>query len=1101
MSQVNFFFPAHETTFMVGKSGSGKSTIGNLLMKYYEATQGEILIDGQSIQTIDVDWLRQNITLVQQQSVLFNETILQNIAFGRTDPSTRVEIMGAAQTADLEQTLMDLPKGINTLVGIGGASLSGGQQQRVALARARLRDSPIVILDEATSALDQKSRVKVMDRIREWRKGKTTIIITHEVSQIQDDEYVYVLENGKVVQEGYCKNLAEKEHGKFSSFLTPKSSASPTSGDARMDSDPLSPLIASPVTGLPDVEDVKPNVSRFSRILGVKLSDQQRYSRNSGIFEGAVGISAPSTNVVRAVERWATPEMPSKPGFQSFEPSRTQQAPALDFSSPTESYSIFPPQSVPRPEASTSASPQLDPRSSFRTLPPAHLNTNFKVSQHVSRPRLVPIASVKRTSTYGPLSPDSNGNLNWSAPAYDDKDSRRWPLSLDTSVKVVSKRGEPKSEEPPQEKQRLNREGAAESQKLEAREASSIMQIFRTIWPIISQKDRAILIFGFIAAFIVAVATPAFAVILGQLIGVYYAPADRAALGLKWCLILLGVAIFDAFATFCSHLCLEYAAQQWVNGLRIEALKRILAQPRSWFDTEKNSADRLSECLDRNAEEMRNLIGRFAGPAFTTFWMLSTSIVWSLIISWKLTLVAIACMPVGYLNTRIFNWVSSRWEDKCNQAADFASSVFTETFSNIRVVRALTLETHFKLKHDRAIDNGFRVGLRRCIYSSISFGFIDVLSVVTITTILYYATFMTTHGQLSVTGALQVANLLVMGIANTVGVLNMIPQINSSRTTGTQMLYLAQLPKRSSHETTSDTRVPTPFPVVFNNLSFKYPNKTIGRKTLSNINLTIENGTCTALVGPSGSGKSTIASLLLGLYPPSNPASSPHPLTFNNVSISDLNTTSLRNYMSIVAQKPLLFPSSVYENIIYGLPENSPYRNLDAAKQAAVDAGIHDFVMGLASGYGTVIGEGGMGISGGQAQRVAIARALVRKPKILILDEATSALDKISADAVRDAISNVIERGRHSRTEDATAVVIITHDIEMMKIAERIVVLEQGEIKEVGGFNELRRKRQALGRLLGDVVDEVEEVGIPLVPRTRDSWVRRDDFGMGKGSI
>lgn len=119
---------------------------------------------------------------------MFNETGYRNIAFGREDTVASEDVLNAIKTADLQQTIISLPEGLETLVGSNGKSLSGGQQQRIALARARLRDSPIVILDEATSALDHTSRLKVMEEIRNWRQNKTTIIITHDVSQIRDGE-------------------------------------------------------------------------------------------------------------------------------------------------------------------------------------------------------------------------------------------------------------------------------------------------------------------------------------------------------------------------------------------------------------------------------------------------------------------------------------------------------------------------------------------------------------------------------------------------------------------------------------------------------------------------------------------------------------------------------------------------------------------------------------------------------------------------------------------------------------------------------------------------------------------------------------------------
>jgi ATP-binding cassette, subfamily B (MDR/TAP), member 1 len=198
LSKSTFFFPAGETTFVVGKSGSGKSTLGNLLMPVYEPTAGRILIDGTSIGELDINWLRNSITLVQQQSILFNETIFRNISFGQRDylGVTKKQARVCIDLAALQSTIQDTPKGLDSQVGSGGSALSGGQKQRIAVARATLPDTPVLILNESTSALDYGSRKTVMEGIREWRRRKTTIVITHDISQIREDDFVYILEKG-----------------------------------------------------------------------------------------------------------------------------------------------------------------------------------------------------------------------------------------------------------------------------------------------------------------------------------------------------------------------------------------------------------------------------------------------------------------------------------------------------------------------------------------------------------------------------------------------------------------------------------------------------------------------------------------------------------------------------------------------------------------------------------------------------------------------------------------------------------------------------------------------------------------------------------------
>lgn len=217
---------------------------------------------------------------------------------------------------------------------------------------------------------------------------------------------------------------------------------------------------------------------------------------------------------------------------------------------------------------------------------------------------------------------------------------------------------------------------------------------------------------------------------------------------------------------------------------------------------------------------------------------------------------------------------------------------------------------------------------------------------------------------------------------------------------------------------------------------------------LSSVSLAIHPGTITALVGASGSGKSTITSLIMGLYPPASGK-----IEFDSVSIESLDLAALRAHIAIVPQTPFMFPLTVAQNIAYGLDENSPLACMKSIREAATAVGIDEFISSLPEGYGTMIGMGGTGLSGGQAQRVAIARAIVRKPKLLILDEATSGLDAESALVVRSMVSEMSRKGD-------SAFLIVTHEREMMRMCEDIIVLGQGgAVVERGGFDNLLAKK------------------------------------------
>jgi ATP-binding cassette subfamily B (MDR/TAP) protein 1 len=461
---------------------------------------------------------------------------------------------------------------------------------------------------------------------------------------------------------------------------------------------------------------------------------------------------------------------------------------------------------------------------------------------------------------------------------------------------------------------------------------------------------------------------------------------------------------------------------------------------------------------------MRNLIGRFIGLAITISTMLSITVLWAFAVEWKLTLVALASAPAMYAVTRLYHWSSAKWEGKSDQGCELISSIFTETVSNIRVIRALTLENHFARKHDEAISNGYKIGKTRAAVSGCMFGIVDSMIYYVASLVFYYGSVIISSGDATVTDIFVVINLLLLGISNAIGMFAMIPQLNSSRTTATQVLRLVNLPLNQSHESQGIRRLNTPFPIILNKLNFTYQSRP-HTKTLDNISLTINPGSCTAIVGSSGSGKSTIASLLLGLYPP-DPSPDLHSssaLTFAGNSILDCNIHNIRSYLAIVPQTPLLFPNTIFSNIAYALPETSPFNNHTAVRHAAIDAGIHDFISSLENGYNTPIGEGGMGLSGGQAQRIAIARALVRRPKVLILDEATSALDAESASGIRDTVQRL-------KRKTGLAVVIITHNVDMMRISDTIVVVEDGRVVESGGFDELRARGGAFESLVGGQV-------------------------------
>jgi len=203
---VNLEIPAGKTFALVGPSGSGKTSLISLLPRLYEPTAGKIKIDDVSIDELKLRSLREQLALVSQDVILFNDTIGRNIAYGRDNVSEEA-IWQAVRAADLEQFIRSLPEGLQTMVGDRGVRLSGGQRQRVAIARAVIKDAPILILDEATSALDTASEASVKAAIDRLRHNRTTLIVAHRLSTVENADWVVVMDGGKIVQQGTHRSL------------------------------------------------------------------------------------------------------------------------------------------------------------------------------------------------------------------------------------------------------------------------------------------------------------------------------------------------------------------------------------------------------------------------------------------------------------------------------------------------------------------------------------------------------------------------------------------------------------------------------------------------------------------------------------------------------------------------------------------------------------------------------------------------------------------------------------------------------------------------------------------------------------------------------
>ncbi len=210
LKSINLKLPDGKSTALVGRSGGGKTSLGNLLVRFYDPSNGVISINGHDIKTITLESLRSQIALVSQDTILFDADVSQNIAYGKQNYS-KEQIIEAAKAADAHEFILNLPQGYNTVLGTQGFSLSGGQRQRLSIARAFLKDAPILILDEATSSLDLNSEQNILNALKKLRQGKTTLIITHRLSSIIDVDNIVVLKSGEIIEQGSHQQLIQNK--------------------------------------------------------------------------------------------------------------------------------------------------------------------------------------------------------------------------------------------------------------------------------------------------------------------------------------------------------------------------------------------------------------------------------------------------------------------------------------------------------------------------------------------------------------------------------------------------------------------------------------------------------------------------------------------------------------------------------------------------------------------------------------------------------------------------------------------------------------------------------------------------------------------------
>ncbi|CAH3028476.1 unnamed protein product, partial [Porites evermanni] len=589
------------------------------------------------------------------------------------------------------------------------------------------------------------------------------------------------------------------------------------------------------------------------------------------------------------------------------------------------------------------------------------------------------------------------------------------------------------------------KDGADDSndkRKEEAEEKPPIVS-FGQLFRFSDKLDVVLITLGTLAAIAHGAAIPVQFLIFGDLIQSFI-EFEQASTGnatqtemTKFALYYVYLAAGNLVVAYGQMAFWSLTATRQVKKMRLALFSSILKQDIGWFDTSEPGElnNRFTEDLNQVFDGIGHKIGMFVHAISIVL----AGFVLAFVYGWKLTLVLISVTPLLVVAGGILGKVMAAFTTKGLDAYAKAGSVAVEVLSSIRTVAAFGGENKEIKRYSSCLGEARDFGVKMGVLMGLGIGFLQIIIYGSYALAFWYGAKLIINQEMNggdvlivffsvVIGAMQLgqagpnfqAIVTARGAAYKVFlIIDRVPPFDSSSTEGTVI----------EHESFKGD-------ITFNNIEFSYPSRP-DVKILNGLNLTVDSGQTVALVGESGCGKSTVVKLVQRFYDPSSGE-----VSVDGHDIPSLNLKWLREHIGVVSQEPVLFDTTIAENIRYGKEDVTQ----EEIEKATKMANAHDFIRSLPKGYDTLVGEGGTQLSGGQKQRIAIARALVKDPRILLLDEATSALDSESESIVQAAL----DRARQGRTT-----IVIAHRLSTVQNADLIAVIQEGMIVEKGSHDEL----------------------------------------------
>uniref|UniRef100_A0A674BHZ2 ATP-binding cassette sub-family B member 5 n=1 Tax=Salmo trutta TaxID=8032 RepID=A0A674BHZ2_SALTR len=569
----------------------------------------------------------------------------------------------------------------------------------------------------------------------------------------------------------------------------------------------------------------------------------------------------------------------------------------------------------------------------------------------------------------------------------------------------------------------------------------------------LNKPEWPYMLVGTLSSLVGGAVYPCVAIIFAKIIGVFSEvdPEVKRQKTMMFSLLFLLIGGVAFVTYFLKGYMFGKSGELLTMRLRRQVFHAMMRQEIGWFDDNNNAVGVLTTRLATDASLVKGATGSRLGLATNTVCALTIAIVVAFIHSWQLTLLILACVPFLIGANVIQMRAMAGHASKDQGALEQSGKISTETVENFKTVVGLTREDVFFHNYSLCYRLSFWIAP---IYG-LTFAIAQAIPYMVNAAIFRFGSWLIAHCHTEYENVFLVFSVIIFAAMNIGESASFAPDFAKAKAAAGRILGL--LEKKPEIDIYSEEgEKPTDFvgDIEFRGIHFAYPTRQNVR-VLQGLSVSVGPGQTLALVGESGCGKSTSIQLLERFYSPAEGQ-----VLVDGLDTKTLNLSWLRSQLGLVSQEPILFDCSISENIQYG--DNSREVSQDEIEEAAKNANIHDFIMGLPEKYNTRVGDKGTQMSGGQKQRIAIARALVRQPKVLLLDEATSALDTESEKIVQQAL----DAARQGRT-----CIVIAHRLSTIQNADQIAVIQYGQVTEQGTHTDLMAKGGAYCALVNAQVN------------------------------